>query len=176
MPQIIRLTSEALQATIRRLLPSQQGFGLDLEATNVIQPIIDLTPTAEGSQLPQSYAQALNFGDATAFSVNNGDSNVVSTPGFYRIFGGLTIPRAGTAQYGRIRINDGLGFKQIWLYDLKAGATNTAIAVAVDFIFFLDTGHSLNVDASADANFTGSVRQVADRYGNIQNPSGFTFE
>ena len=41
------VTSEALQSTVRRLLPSQQGFGSDLEATNLIQPVIDLTPTAE---------------------------------------------------------------------------------------------------------------------------------
>ena len=45
MAQLINLTSEALQATIRRLLPSQQGFGEDLQATNVVTPIIDLTPT-----------------------------------------------------------------------------------------------------------------------------------
>ena len=55
MAQIINITSEALQATIRRLLPSQQGFGEDLQATNVVQPIIDLTPTAEGTVLPVSY-------------------------------------------------------------------------------------------------------------------------
>jgi len=62
LPQIIRLTSEALQASIRRLLPSQQGFGLDLEATNVITPIIDLTPTAEGSELRQDLQSALAYG------------------------------------------------------------------------------------------------------------------
>ena len=42
MAEIIRITSEALQATIRRLLPSQTGFGDDLQATNLITPIIDL--------------------------------------------------------------------------------------------------------------------------------------
>ena len=51
MAQLISITSEALQATIRRLLPSQQGFGEDLQASNVITPVIDVTPTAEGLSL-----------------------------------------------------------------------------------------------------------------------------
>ena len=71
MAQLIRITSEALQATVRRLLPSQQGFGEDLEASNVIQPIIDLTPTAEGNQLPFNLASAINFTDTTAISANS---------------------------------------------------------------------------------------------------------
>ena len=32
MPQITSVTSESLQATVRRLLPSQVGFGEDLQA------------------------------------------------------------------------------------------------------------------------------------------------
>ena len=59
MAQITQITSEALQATIRRLLPSQQGFGEDLQASNVITPIIDLTPTAEGSSLSENLSTAL---------------------------------------------------------------------------------------------------------------------
>ena len=53
MAQLISITSEALQATVRRLLPSQQGFGEDLQATTVVTPIIDLTPSAEGSETRQ---------------------------------------------------------------------------------------------------------------------------
>ena len=53
--EITPITSEALQAVIRRLLPSQRGFGDDLQATNLITPIIDLTPTAEGSSIPTSW-------------------------------------------------------------------------------------------------------------------------
>ena len=48
-PEIITVNSEALEATVRDLLPSQNGFGSELQASNIITPIIDLTPTAEGS-------------------------------------------------------------------------------------------------------------------------------
>ena len=50
-PEIITVNSEALQEQIRDLLPSQNGFGSELQASNVITPIIDLTATAEGSSL-----------------------------------------------------------------------------------------------------------------------------
>jgi hypothetical protein len=88
MAQITRITSEALQATIRRLLPSQQGFGEDLEATNVITPIIDLTPSAEGSVLTDYLQQALAHSSQTSFNIQSaGTTNLVSTPGFYRVIG-----------------------------------------------------------------------------------------
>ena len=76
MAQITTVTSEALQATLRRLLPSQQGFGEDLQASNVITPIIDLTPSAEGSILPDYLQTALTLTDATVFASNN---NTVSS-------------------------------------------------------------------------------------------------
>jgi hypothetical protein len=80
LPEITSVTSEALQATIRRLLPSQQGFGDDLQATNLITPIIDLTPTAEGSVLPTYLQTAIAFGSTgnAQIAINNGlgDKNV----------------------------------------------------------------------------------------------------
>jgi len=48
-PEIITVNSEELQTQIRDLLPSQNGFGSELQASNVITPIIDLTAAAEGS-------------------------------------------------------------------------------------------------------------------------------
>ena len=51
-PELAQVTSNNLEATVRNLLPSVSGFGSRLGAQNVIVPIIDLTPTAEGSVLP----------------------------------------------------------------------------------------------------------------------------
>ena len=50
MAEITSVTSEALQRKVRELLPSQRGFGEDLQAQNVIVPIVDLTRSAEGSE------------------------------------------------------------------------------------------------------------------------------
>ena len=58
VPEIITVNSEQLQTTIRNLLPSQAGFGSELQASNVITPIIDLTASAEGSSTPEFLQRA----------------------------------------------------------------------------------------------------------------------
>ena len=89
-PQITSVTSEALQAQLRNLLPSQEGFGTDLMAQNVIVPIIDLTRAAEGSSVPQNLQTSLAFGSQTAFSANNSTVVIANTAGFYRVNGIMT--------------------------------------------------------------------------------------
>ena len=90
-PEIITVNSEALQIKIRDLLPSQNGFGSELQATNVITPIIDLTAAAEGSGLPVDLSRALAFGSQTAFDIKNTTTVIANSPGFYRITGTSTI-------------------------------------------------------------------------------------
>ena len=174
MAQIIRITSEALQATIRRLLPSQQGFGEDLQASNIITPIIDLTPTAEGSQLPEDLARALSFGSQTAFSIANTTTTIANTPGFYRVTAGVS---TSTNRDCSFELTDGLSTKVIFALDANSATASTTHVNFIEFNVFLDTGESLT-GTSTDAliKIVGSVRQIADRYGNIINPSGFTFE
>lgn len=176
MAQITSITSEALQAQIRRLLPSQVGFGEDLQAVNVITPILDITPAAEGSQLPNDLARAINFTDATAISTSNATNTHVSTPGFYRIIGtASTDPTSGSTGYGWIQITNGLATKVIWGAQSQQGV-DTHTMTDFDFIVFLDTGESLQTTANSNGFLKGSVRQVADRYGTTSNPTGFTFE
>jgi hypothetical protein len=179
MAQIINITSEALQATIRRLLPSQQGFGEDLQATNVVTPIIDLTPTAEGSVLPTGLQEALNFEGATAVACQNNTQTLANSPGFYRVTGGVVIlAQSGTAQSVRFFMTDGSTFKTLWEQELVATGASTAPFTAVDFdkTFFLRAGDSLSVITSSVSRFDGSVRQVATPNGTLVNPVGFTFE
>lgn len=177
MAQIIRITSEALQATIRRLLPSQQGFGEDLQASNVIQPIIDLTPTAEGTALPREYQEAFSHGGLTFFEAGSGSTTTIAnTPGFYRIIGTATVigPSSGS-EAARLELSDGLSQKKMWVLAGLA-STNTMVASNFDQIVFLDTGDSLLATTTTNGAVNGGVRQVADRYGVLSNPPGFTFE
>lgn len=176
MAQIIRITSEALQATVRRLLPSQQGFGEDLQASNIITPVIDLTPTAEGSQLPTDLARAQSFGGVTAFSVNNTTSTLANSPGFWALKGTATFSQRLSNGEVKINLTDGLGTKII--NEFEAFSTNDVISLALNFehLIFLDTGESITITANTNGNAFGSYWQVADRYGNVNNPSGFTFE
>ena len=84
---ISSVTSEALQLKLRQLLPSQQGFGTDLSASDTIIPIVDLTASAEGSDVRPDLQNAIAFGSQTAFSANNNTDVIANSPGFYRIFG-----------------------------------------------------------------------------------------
>ena len=175
MPEITSITSEALQATIRRLLPSQVGFGDDLQATNLITPIIDLTPTAEGTVLPTDLARAINFGNATTFAINNTTTTIVNSPGFYRIYGTANCDSGGGGgNFAQLQLNDGSSDKTIFRV---SQFTNTAQSILLDFTVFLPAGHLLK-GQTADSNvyLTGAAYSVADVNGTLIAPSGFTFE
>ena len=178
MAQIIRITSEALQQTIRRLLPSQQGFGEDLQASNVIQPIIDLTPTAEGSQLPTFIQQALAFGSQTSFAVSNTTTTIINTPGFWRLVGVATCTPTGlgVANTSLLIRDGGIGSKIVWEVELNTNATEP-VAVPFDLTFFLRPNDEIVGITNDAANLLhGSVRQVATVTGELVNPSGFNPE
>lgn len=177
MAQVTSVTSETLQAKIRELLPSQQGFGEDLQASNVILPIIDLTSTAEGSSVPQYQSQALAFGSNTAFNVTNTSTTLANTAGFWRVLGTVSCEAniTGTNPGGSINLSDGLSTKAVWaleMFPINASLLNNA---SFDLIVFLRSGDSLIAQANdATSIIKGSYRQVADVNGAVVNPSGFT--
>ena len=94
VPEVITVNSEPLQATIRNLLPSQRGFGSELQASNVITPIIDLTATAEGTTTPESLQQAISFGAVTADNIINTTTALAASPGFWRFRGKIYLFQA----------------------------------------------------------------------------------
>ena len=174
-PEIITVNSEALQTQIRDLLPSQNGFGSELQASNVITPIIDLTAAAEGSGLPQNLQTALAFGSQTTFNANNGSVIVANTPGFSRIFGTANgTPSSSVGGSNKFEMSDGLSTKNVWELTYRASADQTNYAVIVDFVVWLASGESISAVSSA-VNFTleGSVRQIANSTGTLVNPSGY---
>lgn len=172
MAQITSVTSESLQAKIRELLPSQQGFGEDLQATNVITPVIDLTAAAEGSTVGQNLQTALAFGSQTAFDLNNASSVIANTPGFYRVVGTAVVRSPGGAASCSFTMTDGVSVKTVWKI-----RTNQAETTQSDFdlVFFLSAGDSLTAVSTLTVSFLcGSIRQIADVNGTLVNPSGFT--
>lgn len=169
MAEIVPVTSEALEAQIRDLLPSQRGFGEDLQASNVITPIIDLTAAAQGTTTPELLQTALAFGSQTSFLATNASVVVANTAGFYRIFGVSSIRAVGNANT-RFEMSDGLSTKVIWR-QYSAGQT----VLEFDFVVFLDSGDSISAaTTTADSYLAGSSRQIADSNGNLVYPSGFT--
>ena len=179
MPQITSITSEALQATIRRLLPSQQGFGDDLQATNLITPIIDLTPTAEGSEVRQDLQTAITLNSQTTFEVT-GAGVITETPGtgFFRFLGtiGSSTP-TGSIVSANIKVSDGTTTKTIFSQQVPATTTNDPVVTPFDIVIFLNPGEFVQFDASSASSYIlGSYRQIATVTGTLVNPAGFTIE
>lgn len=173
MSQIINITSEALQATIRRLLPSQQGFGEDLQASNVITPIIDLTPTAEGSSVPVQLQEALFAGNTFVERSSAGTTTIVNTPGFWRITYTMSARNAGVGQIIAIRLNDGTSTNN--LVSMQEGYNPAGYGFQGILTVFLRSGDSAEIFSSIASCYIGaSARQIADTNGTLVNPTGFT--
>ena len=151
VPEIITVNSESLQAQIRDLLPSQNGFGSELQATNVITPIIDLTGAAEGVGLRTDLQTALAFGSQTAFQTENTSTVLANSPGFYRVIGLATFSAAGATM--TLSLSDGFSTKIAWSY--IANGTNTDNA-PFDYVFWLASGESLTATSDvAGARISG---------------------
>lgn len=176
MAEIVPVVSESLEAQVRNLLPSQRGFGEDLQASNVILPIIDLTAAAQGSQIPTLLQTALAFGSQTAFDAEGSTVVLTSTPGFYRIIGTVSLRPAGAITiFGSFTMTDGLSSKTIYKCETTTQANESSLSESYDFVVFVRQGESVSaVSNNAQAINTGSFRQIADVNGNLVYPVGFS--
>ncbi len=172
-PQVTSVTSEALQAQIRTLLPSQEGFGTDLMAQNVIVPIIDLTSAAEGSSVPQILQTAMSFGSQSVFTANNSTAVIANTAGFWSISAISGMKNGSGAASNTINLSDGLTNKAIFK---ETKASNESYnSLLLEFVVFLESGDSLSaVSDTANNYIQGTARQIADVNGVLINPSGFS--
>tara|TARA_Y100000401_G_scaffold117178_1_gene124993 strand:- start:1442 stop:1966 length:525 start_codon:yes stop_codon:yes gene_type:complete len=174
LAQEFTIKSTAIEDKINQLLPSQGGFqpGVDFSASTMVIPVVDLTETAEGSSLRQDLQVSLSHDSATVFDVNNTTSTILTTTGYFRIIGSMTIVTGGSTQEGSIILTDGVTPKIVYSSESVAiGGSSLAMGVqAFDFNVLLKAGDSLQVSADANVNVKGSARQIADLSGNLVNP------
>jgi|DEB0MinimDraft_6_1074348.scaffolds.fasta_scaffold81755_1 hypothetical protein len=182
MPEITTITSESLQAEVRRLLPSQRGFGQDLEAQNVIVPIVDLTPTAEGSALREDLQTAYSFdaiSTATRFN-SPGTTVLVDTPGFWKYSTIMSLLTDTTASSRIVQMFLQKGGSTNALHQLANSADSSGEnpqQVLVEGVVFLESGASLQINSSGVDTFIRSIAiPIADVNGNLINPANFSFE
>jgi len=172
---ISTVTSEALQLKLRQLLPSQQGFGTDLTASDTIIPIIDLTASAEGSDVGTRLQEAVNHSDAIAFDISGTQTTIANTSGFYRCVGTATVYASSGAQAdAQFNINDGSTNKIVWSSSIPLSSVALAVSNPFDIVFWLNVGDTLSGIASATGVIIGSARQIADTNGTLIQPTGFT--
>ena len=174
MGQEYFINDQNLEDKVRQLLPSQggSGAGFDLSASTQIIPIVDLTESAEGSNLRQDLQTALSFTNATTFNVRNATTNIVSTTGYWRLVAGFTVDAGASTEESSIQIQNSSGTsKKIWGSRVDSGSTPKIIGYSVDLVFFLKAGDSLNIVMGDDSAMMGSVRQIATINGELVNPT-----
>jgi len=168
------INSQELQNKVANLLPSQggAGAGFDLSASTQIVPIIDLTESAEGSDVRQDLQTSLSLTTATTFNVQNTTTTVVTTTGYWRILGvssQLAISSALRSNF--VQLTDGVTTKNVWQHSVVDANSTQISDIQCDFNVFLKAGDSLVIGStSVRSNFIGSVRQIADIDGNLVNP------
>jgi hypothetical protein len=160
------INNQELENKVRDLLPSQggAGAGFDLSASTQIIPIIDLTESAEGSNVRGDLQTALSLNSQTAFNILNTTTTVINNTGYFRIFGNAYFAGAGDANF---RFTDGTTTKII----LNFSSSGTVYNNFFDFNVFMEAGVSMTIQSSSNsANIIGSTRQIANIDGVLVNP------
>tara|TARA_R110000737_G_scaffold187559_1_gene210091 strand:+ start:45 stop:569 length:525 start_codon:yes stop_codon:yes gene_type:complete len=174
MSQEFFINSQELEDKIRQLLPSQGGAGasFDLSASTQIIPIIDLTESAQGSNVRQDLQTALSFGSSTRFIAENNTQTPTVSAGWYQLtFVSSILSTAATNPSVEIQITDGVSTKSLWQHVTKGNSGTSVSALDVRLILYLEAGESVNiVSNSANAFASGSIRQIATSLGELVNP------
>ncbi len=168
MGQEFVIKSTTLEDKINQLLPSQGGAqaGVDLSASTTIIPIVDLTESAEGSNLREDLQRALSLNSITSTQINNTTTTIINTTGYFRIFGSCSFASSGFCDF---RITDGTTTKSLLTINSNAALDGFT---TYDFIVFLQAGDSILARASSASNTLEVVtRQIADINGNLVNPT-----
>ena len=153
---ISSVTSEGLQLKLRQLLPSQQGFGTDLSASDTIIPIVDLTAAAEGSDVPEFLQTASDSSVTTVLTSSATPVTIISGTGFWQIRVSSTVNlRNAIASSSTIRINNGTSTNDIWTTP-QAGGSGTYYGTVVDELYvFVRAGDTVE---QLTAGTTDSIR------------------
>jgi len=174
MGQEYFINDQNLENKVRELLPSQggRGAGFDLSASTQIIPIVDLTESAEGSNLRQDLQRALSLTSITAFSVANTTSTIVNNTGYFRVFGNFNCTASsGSARTASFTLTDGISSKIIQTYTVSAATGANNLVTPFDFIVFIPAGDSLSATSNDPRSIlSGNTRQIADIDGQLVNP------
>jgi len=165
MAQEFTINSTAIESKINQLLPSQGGFGagIDFSASTMVIPIVDLTETAEGSNVRQDLQTAYSYNNSTFTQIVNTTTDVVTTTGYYQMIGFVsTLPTGGGGAV--VYLNDGVVQKTLWQMSLQSGVLIEIPKIIVK----LDAGDVLQVNSgSSNVIIRITTRQIADINGNL---------
>jgi hypothetical protein len=178
MAQEFFIKSDQLEQKVRELLPSQggAGAGFDLSATTQIVPIIDLTESAEGSNLRQDLQTAAST-NCSNFTVENTTTTLVSNTGFFLLRGTVTGFTDGSTRTATIQLNNTSGSAKTPIYISKYPVNSSNLPIDNNFELIVCIGAGFTLEGKTDAaNLILSVtlHNIASVDGILTNPAGFT--
>jgi len=164
MAQEFTINSNAIESKINQLLPSQGGFGagVDFSASTMVIPIVDLTETAEGSNVREDLQTSLSHNNTTFTQFFNTTSNLVATTGYYSVLSNVFCDTtAGSAYFD---ITDSISAKKVYQVSLKPAG----VFSVPRFIVKLEAGDTLRgVSTNTSMVVNVTTRQIADINGNL---------
>lgn len=181
MAQEFTVKSERIEDKINQLLPSQGGFGagVDISASTMVIPVVDVTETAEGSSLRQDLQTSYDIGTSYTAVTTATNTDLGLTAGFYRC--NLTIYRS--------QFNMNSAFLGLRVKELSSGTYTNIIGHTTpsnnadnlgqgilnwDINVFVKAGFDLNIINPITATSVSiSTRQIATTTGDLTNPNGF---
>ena len=171
MGQEYFINSQQLESKIRSLLPSQggAGAGFDLSASTQIIPVVDLTESAEGSNLRQDLQTAISHANATSFNILNNSVVIINTTGYWQVQGAVAACNFTTADgEAALSLYDGTTFKTLFnTKTITSAATQFFGFYIPPFIIKLEAGDELRGFADTATRLSGTVNQIADINGNL---------
>ena len=166
MAQEYFVTNETLQRKVAEILPSQggAGAGFDLSASTQIVPIVDLTESAEGSNVRADLQTAISYKNSTNHTISNATNSVIiNNTGYYKVFGYITTltPTSGSRRDASINLYDGSVYKAFLEVRGYVSTNAENIITPYDFTVFIGAGESLVATAANNVAIIGVSRQIA---------------
>ena len=159
----VPFVSEEFQRAFRNTFQGQVNSGRDLHVSDIVIPVVDFTPTASGTSLPESLRYALNR-NTTHFS---GGAPIASTSvnvsnGFYRIKANLN-GNSGQQNLSFLLTNSAATIEVEVLF-LDGTTSSTGTGTTRDFIVYQTVGDDIRYsfdEFSGNGTYTFSVTPFA---------------
>ena len=171
MGQEFFINDQNLEDKVRELLPSQggAGAGLDLSASTQIIPIVDLTESAEGSNVRQDLQTAFGYNNSNSFDLSNvSKSVIIENTGYYKIKGYCNIQSStSSTKTASLLLYDGTTYKSLVEFRSWTTTDVNSIVIPFEYTLFFSAGKSLVTDVANNVQLVGSFRQIANIDGQL---------
>jgi hypothetical protein len=171
----IPFVSEDFQRAFRNQFPSQTSTGRDLHVSDIVIPVVDMSPVASGASLPLDLRFCRNRNTtAVGTSTTVGFTDVITTTGFW----GVNIMISGFGGQTAIehQLSGGGTTQQISKVNAQQTSGDSFIQLE-SFTVFIKAGDVLQYAYSengTNGSFTGFYTQLADVNGNLVSPNGYS--